>query len=963
MDAGGYRFRMPEKLTRDRPGVSLRLLQALARELRLAGVAGGSTWETQPESPCPTAWSRGEGPPQVIYAGKLYSAEVLAPPVAEEAARQELGAAAEELAQAVERDATTPAEVRATVVTLVRGAYKELDLHDFLPGEFCRRVLNDGYVEQNIPGAAARFQPALARYRKAYQAISQPTPQFKGRDAAGNELYRAVNFEDHALVRSYDAKADRTSFGIKHPAEERKLLFVVQEFAGRHEQFPQGKPPLAVRMVHPAVGVMAGYDPATGKLDYDAKKWELGAQLSTYAHAPDWMGEPAWAFPPHVLLTDQMGNTLGLVTTAGRVDLPHFGAVPDVARRRAAQEKHLDELARALNSTGYLHLYFLYFHQYVLDSPLETAPGLLGSRAHCGDTHQDAYQSLDRELSGRYLGDCDDLAELYMNLTRRQGKLSYVMSLPQHAACGWVDKTAGGYRLQFLDTGPPRIFEDTDLEKLVETGSRSYDLEKTMRFDPKSVPFLFRFAGEPTRTAYWLSCRMFYDRQYAEIMERVQSYWHFHFYALGIQTMEDMIAKGDRVPENCIELSGLYGRVLEIKKSVQWTEEALKQLGPRDVLSRLSEKFRVGTMYREDKDNEGCYQAVKDPVEELKRLSASPEWGRYVSQRLDFAGLLMTIDRPFDAWELLKADAARFLVARQMRLEHGGLMTQLYYKMQELAREPGRSLSDAEKRSMGEIERALAAFYSQLCFTPDDDFNDILRKYAFLGRFYGARLGADKLLAELLKDGPYPAAERDHRKRISPEEEDWKWIRLSPLSYALAVGEAIDPDDPPGEWRRDEAVKLAQAMQRAAEQARKFGSLASTEFSLLTTQIVQAFLTKEWGRFEAMMKEVERRNFARLTAQASEVFGECARFVTPAEFAAQYRVFAKHVETRAPYFNVVYEAYRAECYEHARAAAALALQRWPDDENMKREARYLEDLIRNRLKDKAEKEARAKGKK
>src|SRR6185369_13158030 len=107
---------------------------------------------------------------------------------------------------------------------------------------------------------------------------------------------------------------------------------------------------------------------------------------------------------------------------------------------------------------------------------------------------------------------------------------------------------------------------------------------------------------------------------------------------------------------------------------------------------------------------------------------------------------------------------------------------------------------------------------------------------------------------------------------------------------------------------------------------------------------------KNWQALEDVFKEVERRDFARLTAEVAETFGKCARFCTPEDFEAQYKVMSKHIITKAPYFNAVYEAYRAESYEHARRAAKIALARWPDDENMKRESIYLEELIAARKK-------------
>lgn len=953
-NVSGYRFRLPAAITQGHqgPGTGLRIMQALSKGLRDAGADAALYWEVQPDAPSQLAWANDEGKVQVFYDGKLFPSEVLAAEVPEKQIRDEVGAAAEALAKKIEEDKTLSEEVQTTLTVLVRGAVKELDFFNFLPGEFCRRVLADGYVEMNVPKAAEIYAAELNRYRKAYAASIKPSNQFRGKRPDGSEICRAVNLEGHATLRYYDAAKDRTFFGIKNPVDERPMLFSLYEFPGKHETMPANVQPVAVRTMHPAVGVMATYDPASGRLEADALRWAEGAAATTYQGLPKHFGTPDWAFPPHVVLLDELGRVKGLATSAGRVDLPDFSKYADEPARRKAQEEYLNQLAKVLNTTGYLHLYFLYFHQYVLDSPVETQKTLLGSKAHAGDIHQDALQSLDRKLGGRYLGDCDDLAELYMNVTRRQGKLSYVMSLPGHAACGWVEKDGQTFRIQFVDTGPPRIVEGLDLEKVVEEGSRTYDDEKTMRFDPKSVPFLFRFAGEPTRTPYWLSCRMFYDREYAEIMERVQSYWHFHFYALGIQVMEDMIKKGDKVPENCVELAGLYGRVREFKKSIEWTQEAMKQLGKDDVLSRLSETSRVAMMYREAQDFEGAYKAIEPALQELLELSYPKEeqWTRYINSRMEYSSLLVSIQKPWHAWELFSTDLRGLVNARQrLFIEMAAAMANMLYEMKK-QEQAGRKISTEERNAMNQIDGALNFFFKAMCFMKKDDFNDIQRNYAFLGRYYGGKLGAAKLTEELLKNGPYPEQQRNHQDRNAVNmDADWSWIRLSLLSYGIAMGDAIDPDDPPEKWRKDEAIKLAEAMERAATHARKFGSLAGGEHTLLSTKVLHAFMVKDWKEFETVLREVKARDFARLTASVAETFGRSARFVTPDEFAEQYKVFRKYVTTKAPYFNVVYEAYRNESYEHARRAAKLAVEHWPDDENMKREVKFLEELIQRRI--------------
>ncbi|MCW8132510.1 MAG: hypothetical protein KIS92_19335 [Planctomycetota bacterium] len=962
LQADGRVMSVDEKLSTTRPGVVLRQVQGVAKAMREASVPPGGVWRLMHESPYPAAQREADGKSLIFYNGKLYTGEAVKRAVSEEDARKELAEAAEDLALGIEGDQATPEDVRNAVAVVVRGAYKPLAKNDYLTSEFCRRVLGDGYLEDNLPDLAKRMKDKIDRFKKIYAEILKPVKMFEGASADGDELEERVSYEAQVVFESYDKKNDVTSYGIKVPSDERPLLFSVSDFPGKVEDFPKDPKPKLVRMCHAALGAVATWDPATGKLEYDNTAWNLAALLTTFPNLPRVYGSPQWAFPPHAALFNELGDPISIMTPTGKVDFPSFSAAGDVPERRAAEDAYLDTLAKVLNGTGYLNLYYIYFHQYALDSPVTSLRHLLGSSKHSGDIHQTVYESVERKMGARCLGDCDDLAELFQVVTRRQGKLSYVMALPGHAACGWVDKDGDLYRMQFLQTGPPLIVEGNDLDRVVEAGSRLHDHDKTMRFDPKSLGFLFRFAGEPTRTPYWLSTRMFVDGKYGETMERVQSYWHFHLYALGIQTMEDMIAKGDRVPENCTELSGLYGQVREIKKSIQWTTEALKQLGQEEILSRLSETSRIGMMYRRDRDNENAYKAILPAVQELKRLYGTQESTRYISSRMEYASLLTSVKKPWEAYDLVERDAVLFTRQHpKVPFAPGGVLVGIYGKMQEMIRKEGYTPTAAESTMTGRCEQILKWFIDNKLIMEDDDFNDIMRKYATLGRYYAAKLGQEKLLEELKKDGPWPAGERNHRDdRRNPDiEEDWKWIRMAVLSYVIEIGDALDPEEPPESWRKDEAIKLAEAMDRAAQRAVKFGSLSSTENVLFTTRVVHAFLTKNWKEWEDVLKIVKERNWARLTADVAEAFGGAARFVTPQEFASAYRLFTKYVDTKAPYFSAVYEAYRAEGYEHARLAAQIAVEKWPDND-MKREAKYLDELIKARQADKAEKDKASK---
>ncbi|HYG76235.1 MAG TPA: hypothetical protein VEK08_14615 [Planctomycetota bacterium] len=956
-----------------RPGRARRVLthaMALGEAMKKAGVQSDDLWNAAEEAPLLSARRADDDGKEHIFLGdRLYIGTSNTKTAEEKDVEADFAKKAEALAVAVENDSEGKAEIRRVVSVAVRATYKEADWYDHLPGKFVRQVVAEGYVEKNLPGSATRLKKELQDYRDAYQRINNPFTSFTGNSSLGDEAVEMRTFEDHSIWRLYDKKNDTTSFAIKNPDDEKNCLFILYDFPGKHTAFPAEAQPKTVRMTHQAIGVTATYDLATGKLNFDQETWDKAAALEA-PQMPDEIrtsrgyGAPPWALPPHVLLVNLMGECKSIVTPYGRLDIQDFSKIAEPEKRTAAMEKMLDNIAKVLPTANYLHLYFRYFFEYILDSPITSATSLLGSRAHCGDIHQTTYQSMERFMGGCYVGDCDDLAEFFVNVTRRQNKLSYVMALPQHAACGWAEKNEGegSYSFYVIDTGPPRVFRNKELDSAIEAAFRAYDENKTMRFDPKSLGFLFRFNGEPTRTPYYLSSRMYTDRDYGEVMERVQSYWHFHFYALGIQKMTEMIEKGDKVPENYVELAGLYGQVRETESSIKNTREALKLLGPQDRQSRMSEEFRIALMWREEHENEKAYEAIKPLISELKVLQSDPQSLNFLSMRLQVMGLLMGIDKPFEAWDVISRDM--LMIARRglLKIEHAGGITSIYKKAQEMAR-AGKVPSAAEKNELNKIETLLKWFYENALFEQEDDFNDYMRKYAFVGEWYAGRYGQKKLVEELLKANPTfpdPATPRKHDDRKDPEAEDWKWIRLSLHAYSLAMGDALDLDEPPEKWRKDEAVKLADAMLKAASEARKFGSLSSSEFQLLSTRVFRAFLIKDWKDLEDVLREVKERDWARLTTDIAETFGRSARFVTPEEFVEQYKVFTKYVKARPAYFTVIYEAYRSEGIEHALQACPVALALWPGDEDMKREAKYLEELARKKVASKAKKAAESK---
>ena len=970
IDSAGNRLRVELTDVQRHPLRVLQHAKNLGEAMKKAGVPGDVVWDARHEAPLVSARRMGDDGKEYVFLGdRLYVGAPEPKDDARTADRTDFEAKTDALAKAVLKDEATSEEVRRIINENVRATAKEADWYDHLPGEYVRKVIDDGYIEKNMPGSNERLKKELTEWREAYHKLNKPVFNFSGSTPAGDEATEYKTLEDHPIWRTYDKAADATTFAIDNPDDEKNCLFILYDFPGKLETLPENTTPRRVRMTHQSVGVTASYDPASGKMATELDPWNLAAALELPPTPADYrtqkgLGTPSWALPPHVLLVDYYRNTKSIVTPYGKLDIKDFRNLAE-PQRTQEMEKFLNQMATVMPTANYLHLYFRYFFEYILDSPVTDRPELLGSRTHCGDIHQTTYQSLQRMMGGRYVGDCDDLAEFFMNVTRRQGKLSYVMALPQHAACGWVEKHPGEseYIFHIDDTGPPRIFRNPDLDKVIEQAERAYDDDNTMRFDPKSLGFLFRFNSEPTRTPYYLSSRMFVDKEYGEAMERVQSYWHFHFYKLGIETMTSMIEKGDRVPENCIELAGLYGQIREVEDSVHWTNEALKQFSPEEKLSRMSEEFRIGLMWRTEHNNEKAYDAIKKTVDELKDLYSSPQTFSYSSMRHEMMGLLVTIDKPWEAWDLVEREIVFLARKGELKSEHVGGLTGVYQKMKDQIRE-GKAPSRTERDEMANLEKILDWFYANALFERGDDFGDIQRKYAFLGSYYAGKYGKERLVAELLKDGPFPSPdkERNHTERKNPEAEDWNWIRLALPSYSIAIAEALDMDDPPEKWRRDDAIKLTDAMAKAAEHTKQFGSLSSAEFQLMSAQVFRAFLAKDWAGLEKVVSEVEKRNWARLTSDVAESFGRGARFVTPEEFVEQYRMFTRHIKSRPSYFTVIYEAYRADAIPQALAATAVALEANPGDEDMKREAKYLPEVAKKKLARQASQPAKDKPK-
>ena len=961
IEIDGIRLAYPA--TRSRNFIRYEMIQAgvQARVLRDSG-------REEAYSAKPWQMDNGPGPTNVLVngdrsllctAGKVWDIKITPPREPLVAAAGRFKSAAADLEADLLADRRSGKDLREILTLVVNSSYQDNESSsNFLPGPFCRQAVYRRYIERNAPDLAKRLAGRLKDYRAAYEDLVRFHPTITG-TAGESELECGLSADWGLrtglprLWRIYDAKEDTTTFALRHKDSAHvTMLFVHNVFAGRQGKWPAAEVPKVVRMVHQSVGEVASWDPATEKMTFDAEGWKRALRLEDMGKSPAHFKTADWRLPPHVLLLDSQGNALGMVTPGGRLDMPEFGD-RDGQALRDAQDAFIDQCAKVMRSPGELHLFYRYFTKYCLDSPITSYPFLIGDKSHTGDVHQDAYQTLDRKIAGRFIADCDDLAEFYQTVTRRQKRLSFVLGMPSHAVCGFVERDGEDYVLSCVDTGPPRQFRGPKLEKVIESGHATFDDEHSQIFDPNSVQFLLRFAGEQTRTPYWLGTRMFVDADYAETMIRVQRAWHFAYLISGRNTMLE-IAKKDASPPNCFEIAGFYRELSDWDKAVEWAGKGVAAMPADDDMSRLTESLRLAHYYDRMKRTDDAVELLVGVGEKMDAAAKTDPAGqaRFLSLRFSVAAQLAVLERPWAAWKVAEP-AARALAARRKLV--GDNLTRIASVLLEMreAQRGGRDLTEEEKKIADDLEKLVARHLASGHFNEQDPFGMLMGKYMALAVFYAAREGRAPALEKLLADGPYPTGKRVHHKRKgTPEEleaEDWKWIHLSVNVYLYFLHDALDQRLPVEERRLEEAVRIVDALERAVPHLRKHAALGSMEFSILRSRVERAAIAKDWEDMDRVFRIMRERNWGQLYRQIATALGGAAAYMTAEEFEAQFRKFDKYDPPLPHYLRVAYESLQADRLKSALVAARVTAERFSENEDVQREYKLLSELIAERL--------------
>jgi hypothetical protein len=122
---------------------------------------------------------------------------------------------------------------------------------------------------------------------------------------------------------------------------------------------------------------------------------------------------------------------------------------------RMSESMYLDMLAQNLDSYDKLAAFFKLMMTYEFDSPNpDKDPYKIGSDESHGDYWQLPAETIKRlSLDKTMMGDCEDWAFLAKEILNRQGKNAFVLHIPGHALCLWVEKKPDGrFNAYALDT-------------------------------------------------------------------------------------------------------------------------------------------------------------------------------------------------------------------------------------------------------------------------------------------------------------------------------------------------------------------------------------------------------------------------------------------------------------------------------------------------------------------------------
>ncbi len=965
-EADGYRFRSGWPVLFQKP---LGWMATIVHEMRGSGIAAdGTVWDVMEAPGGLVALGNGDGtlwrrPETAFYKGALRPVTAIPLPDGAEDLTADFVATAKSLHEGVMADMEIPLELRRALEPVLAGTYLPIDPRDYFDSQFCRRLIEADYLETVVPSLSADRRRELEAYRAALALVENGVDYFAidlGNDGrlvavlsptvdTDNDSADAIQDQETGeSVSRYNWRLEGGDYTEFHSPLTGRGLYafsLVERYSGVHSTRPAGVPELT-EVWHAVLGNVASYRDGDQAGSGDASRWLEAVTLDARGRRDSTSGPLGWNFPLFIPVRDDQGDPVAIATLNGVVPSPDFTGIADETERRRAQDEWLDHAAAVLAHPGELNLVYQVFFRYCSDSPLPENPNLIGSHYGLSDTHQTVYESMERRWAGRLIGDCDDVAEFFQVLATRQGRLAHVMQVPSHAAAGFLEESPdGGYEFIVLQSGPVLRFASDSREQAVENAYRHFDdAEGDSQFSLAAVPVLLRFGGDETRTPFVLSARIYWDRDYATEMIRVQGYWHLETYSAAAAVMEKML-ETDREIGNLKELASLYERMGEYDKSAALRLEELAAVADKPLES-LSTRLSIAQMHVAAKDKPNALKVLNEMAAQFIDLRENRPtlYRRVAAYRSSWAMLMAKLGEPGQAWELMRYDV-------EESLRNGGrhsdlllrTLVSLYDRMSVERDHLGDSAYERDRvRDRYAVRSALSRMFGDGYFSKDDSYNKLHLRYYWLGRYAVAVAGRNVGLASLWLDGPYPEEAWKYVPRQDDiTEADWRWFRIMPRLY-LALGlEMLDRDEYPELYDPIGARHTLELVARAAREGEKYGSGVMGRDAILRSELVLSFIKRDLTAFRRVMDQVRSMDYSLVYGDAASTFGMYCGLVPIGDFDQWIDAFREYIPGRQHYFKAAYRAMDKEHFDHAERLAKRIAGFFPNDDVFVREAESL----------------------
>ncbi len=815
---------------------------------------------------------------------------------------------------------------------------------DILPPSFARRLVRHGWLEQLDldEEPRVRLEDALVEaesLRPLEQYASARARLVYAEDAFGSGVWLLATPERSG----YSRLAPKPAYYSAAPS----LLSVVH--------LPVGADPAtgadawqAAEVYHGDV-LLAGWDRQEGFSANEAAWRRLfGGTEEKF--------ELAGALPPHVLVTRPDGDVLALITAHGSFRPATDGSPDEV-------ERFFAESAVALPDAAHLDLIGEYLLVYVYDSPDTRRPWLVGTLKWSGDIHQTASETLATHTGGMYRGDCDDLSELYQEITTRQGKNAHLIGLPAHAALAWAERADDeSWRTYLLQTGRPLEFRGETLDESLLELYKHFGAGEVL--DPTRLEVLLRFSGENTRSSWFLSSRIFSDADYARTMIDIQRDWHFQTYHRAIRKMRRLIESGDRDPANLAELAGLLRYTGQYDESAATLQRATELLPSLE--SRLSlDLDRVEVLYAGGRSEEAVVLArelldvrIPELEEQVEAPLVDPLLGlvdalavkrndtafalevlaRHLAPRVDelmrpLIDWIGSDDFDPNHWRDGGNDQAR----HQLRRFAGSSVAIL----RATADTPSVRSEDWQR-----VSESLGNWFEEIAFHDLEGSETVLWRYALLGRYYEALHGIASLRKRIWDAAPPGDAVRVHADRSGGSPllaDDLPWVSIAPSFWFGAQRDLFAPGR--GAVDVERVVALAARAAQARDRARALGlDHQSFDGDVAMSTLVAAIFARDVPGLRRLFRDVRLGNDRQRRWETASWIAAVARFTSLEQFAELLQIWREELNYKPMYFWIAWNAALSGAGEHALLTAELAANEFREDAAFAEEYEFMRSL-------------------